>query len=75
MGRKRTNLEEAFKKYSKDIDPITGCINWSGSIGTSGYGQMYFCSKEVSAHRYAYQREHAIKELSSKQFIDRKSVV
>ena len=42
------------------IDPISGCWNWTGaaSRGSSGgkYGGFYFNGKRRKAHRFAYER-------------------
>lgn len=47
------------------IDPITrfklkikynknGCIDWTGSLATRGYGKFYLEGKEIMAHRAAW---------------------
>lgn len=69
MGRKRTNLEETFARNSKIANGVTGCIEWTGSFASNGYGQMYYMTKPVAAHRYAFMQAHGLKNLRPDQFV------
>ncbi len=69
MGRKRTNLEDKFARHSASAPNSSGCIEWSGSLASNGYGQMYSAGKSVAAHRYAFMKAHSIRELRRDQFI------
>lgn len=48
--------EEAFLARSFHRD--TGCIEWTGSSDTKGYGQLRIDGKLIKAHRYAVERAH-----------------
>ena len=37
-----------------EIDPITGCWNWTGKIGSSGYGEIKVFGKMEGAHRLSH---------------------
>lgn len=48
------NPEESFKSRCRQTE--TGCVVWSGSLATGGYGMMSANGKKVRAHRYAWER-------------------
>jgi hypothetical protein len=47
--------EEGFSARSS-LDPKTGCINWTGSSHSGGYGKLYTTDGIKYAHRYSWER-------------------
>lgn len=41
---------------SYTVDAATGCWVWSLSLDTSGYGRLRIDGRQLSSHRFAYQR-------------------
>lgn len=42
-----------------ELDPVTGCWNWSRGVNAEGYGYgLYFDGKQTRAHRVAYLVTH-----------------
>lgn len=35
-------------------DPVTGCLNWTGSYSTNGYGKLWIDGSTQRAHRVAF---------------------
>lgn len=50
----RMPLEERFRRQTK-LNKITGCIEWTGTIATNGYGAVKVNRKTRGAHRVAYE--------------------
>jgi hypothetical protein len=48
----RPPLERFFEHI--EIDPVTDCWLWTGSITPNGYGQFFDGEKLVTAHRWLY---------------------
>ena len=69
MGREYPSLDQVFRRNAGSIDPSTGCMIWQGSLSSAGYGQMYFKTKAVAAHRYSFMQAHKITSLESCQFV------
>ncbi len=40
-----------------NVDPETGCWNWSRSRQPNGYGHLTVNNRQVLAHRFVYERE------------------
>ena len=40
-----------------EVDPATGCWNWTGGLRTTGYGKFYVCEewRYAGAHQVAYE--------------------
>jgi len=38
-----------------ELDPVTGCRNWTGATYTDGYGQVWVEGRGQKAHRVAYE--------------------
>ena len=49
--------EESFEARTMPVTE-TGCLLWTGSASAAGYGRMWVDGRLVSAHRYAWEREH-----------------
>ena len=47
------NIHERFRMKSRQCS--NGCIEWSGTCGSAGYGQTSIHGKKVSAHRLAWE--------------------
>jgi len=41
-----------------EVDPVSGCWNWTGRLGANGYGYLHEQGKTVLAHRYSYKKAH-----------------
>lgn len=55
MARPATEPEVRFWKFVEE-DPSTGCMNWTGGIGTNGYGLFRHTNKiQGHAHRFSYK--------------------
>jgi hypothetical protein len=48
----KISQDERFWKYVEKGD---GCWTWNGSIGSAGYGQIYYNGKVSKAHRVSYE--------------------
>jgi len=61
MGRRRMTFAERLEKNSIP-EPNSGCLLWTGAIGTDGYGVFTYWedgkSKTTSAHRAAWISKH-----------------
>lgn len=44
-------------------------MNWTGSLAGNGYGQMFYATKAVAAHRYSFMKANGLDKLSSKEFV------
>lgn len=55
--RKILDPEESFLARSEPL-LWSDCIVWTGAMTGRGYGALVVNGKQVSAHRYAYEREH-----------------
>jgi hypothetical protein len=53
FSAKKIPLEERFKKYLSEKTG-SGCIEWTGTLTTNGYGQIGNNGKMFQAHRVAY---------------------
>lgn len=51
------SLQARLNARSKH-DPITGCILWTGVKNNKGYGRLTYQSKQLSAHRAAFEIAH-----------------
>ncbi len=40
-----------------DVDPDTGCWNWTRSRQPNGYGHLTINNRQVLAHRFVYERD------------------
>jgi hypothetical protein len=49
--------EEAFLARTEPL-LWSGCVVWTGALDGSGYGRLHVNGRMVSAHRYAWEREH-----------------
>lgn len=47
-------MNERFR-LRLDIQPETGCWNWTGYRNRNGYGQFYFNGRQRPAHCYAWE--------------------
>lgn len=56
-ARKILDPEEAFLARTEPLI-WSDCIIWTGATTGRGYGAIAVDGKQVSAHRYAYEREH-----------------
>lgn len=56
MSRPRTPTSERLLRR-RDIDPETGCWNWTGYIDASGYGQVRMPDgpRTLGTHRVSYE--------------------
>jgi len=46
-------MDSRLQKFV-NIDPVTGCWNWTGSTDSKGYGKIRVNKKLYAAHRYSY---------------------
>lgn len=53
-----TQVEAERFEAKIQVDPESGCINWTGAIKRSGYGCLSIGRKLHYAHRIAYERVH-----------------
>ena len=54
------SLESAFIAQTEPL-PWSGCLIWTGTLaGGDRYGQLSASGQRVSAHRYAWEREHGL---------------
>ena len=49
--------EEAFLARTEPIVGDPGCLIWTGSLNSDGYGGLRVNGRMVRAHRYAWERE------------------
>jgi len=49
------SAEERFFSYVQ-VDPVTGCWEWTGHVTRKGYGQFYAEGTHIQAHRWSYLR-------------------
>ena len=49
--------EDAFLARTEPIVGDPGCIIWTGSLNSDGYGRLRVNGRMVLAHRYAWERE------------------
>lgn len=49
--------EESFLARTEPIVGDPGCIIWTGTLDTAGYGQINVDRRNFKAHRYAWERE------------------
>lgn len=49
----RENLQSLIKRNCR-VHPVTGCWNWTKSLGGGGYGNLYWHDTVCPAHRLAY---------------------
>jgi len=56
MGRPAYSIEDVRNVLlaRREIDPSTGCWNWTGVISPNGYGRIKWCQKNHGVHRAAY---------------------
>lgn len=55
----RTILPTGARFWSKTRTALTGCVEWTGSITSTGYGSFYAGPGQyVIAHRWAYTQAH-----------------
>lgn len=45
------NPFEYLRQTAIALDPQTGCWNWTRSVGSPGYGDLFFNGRHVTAHR------------------------
>lgn len=45
-----------YQPISYDVDPVTGCWNWTGSMSDNGYGVVNLDNRSAGAHRVVYER-------------------
>lgn len=50
--------EECFLARSEPIVGDPGCIIWTGSVASGGYGSLRVNGRTVPAHRYAWEQQH-----------------
>jgi len=50
---KNINNIKRFTKFIQ-LDILSGCWNWKGSLATKGYAQIRINSKKIMAHRFSY---------------------
>lgn len=48
------SVEDRFRRYAGE--PSEGCWEWSGALGSGGYGHFKLDGRMVKAHRWAYER-------------------
>ena len=59
MTRRRyATPEESFLANTEPIVGDPGCIIWTGGGSGKGYGQIWDGTRQVLAHRWAYEQEH-----------------
>lgn len=49
---------EAIRQWlttKRQLDPVTNCWNWTGSLDTRGYGHLKCRGETTRVHRYAYR--------------------
>lgn len=48
--------EAPFIRFGRSyqIDPVTGCWDWTGKVGSTGYGEIKCFGKWEGAHRLSY---------------------
>ena len=49
--------EDAFLARTEPL-LWSGCVVWTGSTASNGYGQMWSAGRLVQAHRWAWEQEH-----------------
>lgn len=55
---KYTDPEEAFLARTEPIVGDPGCVIWTGTLNSDGYGSLAVNGRMVSAHRYAWECEN-----------------
>lgn len=53
-GYKATPIEQRWRDKVESM-PENGCWLWTGTLMTSGYPTLSYCSKHVSMHRWMYE--------------------
>lgn len=48
------SLQQRLAHYSA-LEASTGCILWTGALGTDGYGQLWWQGRLVRVHRLAWE--------------------
>lgn len=48
-------IPDRIAELSAPADPVTGCINWLGTIDSNGYGVFSIKRRRQMAHRIAYE--------------------
>lgn len=51
-----SKIRRNFPADRYEVDPETGCWNWTGAILKTGYGAMSWLGKNKPAHRIAYEQ-------------------
>lgn len=49
---------ESFAANAPTVDGPNGCRLWRGGVAGNGYGMVWAKHEHISAHRYAWEREH-----------------
>jgi hypothetical protein len=57
-SRLELSVEERFRSMLGPQDPVTGCIEWTGSRHGQGYGLITVGGKLVRANRLAWELKH-----------------
>lgn len=52
------NLPSPEQRFSAKIEPLVGCLVWTGQRDAGGYGQFWDGNRLVGAHRYAWEYEY-----------------
>jgi len=55
MGRRAHTLDQCAAKFWARVSRGEGCWEWTGVIGSGGYGQMNFLGRSESAPRVAWR--------------------
>ena len=58
LGAAYRGPEATFLAMTEPIVGDPGCIIWTGSTDMGGYGRLRVNGRKVSAHRWAWEREH-----------------
>jgi hypothetical protein len=58
LSQKEMSLEERFRAGLAPQDPVTGCIEWTGTRVTKGYGLITQDGKPIGTHRLAWELKH-----------------
>jgi hypothetical protein len=51
---------DAQQRFWAKVDKTATCWNWTGAVGTSGYGNYYVDGKYVAAHRFSFESSRGV---------------
>lgn len=69
MERLKITQEDRLR-FARRLRRYGGCLLWTGSRNSQGYGKFKVCAMTVLAHRFAYFAEHSLWILPTGKFGD-----